>query len=97
MSIHIAGREVFAGNALYHVGYQAWGVVKGFDPSGPALLELSASNNQKVTLFVQSGGIINGVRVVYWHAPLVLDLPTANIAKYQTLLDALVLNFGSNA
>ena len=46
---------------------------------------------------MQNGGIINGVRVVYWHAPLVLDLPTANIAKYQTLLDALVQNFGDSA
>lgn len=94
MSIVIAGRQVAVGNSLYHVGFKAWGVVKGFDPSGPALLELTAGS-QTVTLFVQNGGIINGVRQVYWHAPLVLDLPTPNTTKYQTLLDALVENFGS--
>lgn len=97
MSIVIAGRQVEVGNSLYHTAFKAWGVVKGFDPSGPALLELSAANNQKTTLFVQNGGVVNGVRVVYWHAPLVLDLPTADIAKYQTLLNALVQNFGGGA
>lgn len=96
MSIVIAGRPVEVGNSLYHVGFKAWGVVKGFDPSGPALLELSAGS-QNTTLFVQNGGIINGVRQVYWHSPLVLDLPTPNIAKYQTLLNALVQNFGGGA
>lgn len=97
MSIVIAGRQVEVGNSLYHVGFKAWGVVKGFDPSGPALLELTASNNQKTTLFVQNGGIVNGVRQIYWHSPLVLDLPVANVAKYQTLLNALVQNFGGDA
>ena len=97
MSIVIAGRQVEVGNSLYHTAFKAWGVVKGFDPSGPALLELNASNNQKTILYVQNGGIVNGVRVIYWHAPLVLDLPTSNIAKYQTLLDALVTAFGGDA
>jgi hypothetical protein len=97
MSIVIAGRQVEVGNSLYHTGFKAWGVVTGFDPSGPALLELNAANNQKTTLFVQNGGIINGARVIYWHAPLVLDLPTANITKYQTLLNALVQNFGEGS
>ena len=96
MSIVIAGRQVEVGNSLYHTGFKAWGVVKGFDPSGPALLELS-SGNQLATLFVQNGGIVNGARVIYWHAPLVLDLPTANITKYQTLLNTLVQQFGSDA
>ena len=94
MSIVIAGRQVEVGNSLYHTGFKAWGVVTGFDPSGPALLELAASNNQTATLYVQNGGIVNNVRVVYWHAPLVLDLPTADITKYQTLLNALVTAFG---
>ena len=44
--------------------------------------------------FYPNGGIVNNVRVVYWHAPLVLDLPTADITKYQTLLNALVTAFG---
>ena len=93
MSINIAGREVAAGNALYHVGYQAWGVVKGFDTSGPARLELNAGGGHKVTLFVTNGGLINGKRLVYWHVPLTLDVPYADVSKFQALLDTAVEHF----
>ena len=93
MSIFIAGRAVAVGNALYHVGYQAWGVVKGFDASGPARLELNAGGGHKITLFVTNGGLINGKRLVYWHVPLTLDVPYADVSKFQALIDTAVEHF----
>lgn len=93
MSIIIAGREVENGNALYHTGYQAWGVVKGFDPTGPARLELNAGGGHKITLFVTNGGLINGKRLVFWHVPLTLDLPFADVTKFQALIDTAVEHF----
>lgn len=93
MSIFIAGRAVAVGNALYHVGYQAWGVVKGFDASGPAQLELNAGGGHKMTLLVANGGLINRKRLVYWHVPLTLDMPYADVSKLQALLDTAVEHF----
>lgn len=93
MSIIVANRAVNIGDALYHTGYQAWGVVKGFDPTGPALLEINAGGGHKMTLFVTSGGQINGKRLVFWHVPLTLDLPYADVAKYQALIDTAVEHF----
>lgn len=93
MSISIAGREVAVNNALYHVGYQAWGVVKSFDPSGPARLELNAGGGHKITLFVTNGGLINGKRLVFWHVPLVLDKPYADVTKFQALVDTAAEHF----
>lgn len=94
MSIVIAGRQVEVGDALYHTGFKSWGVVKGFDSTGPALLELNAGNGHKAVLFVRNGGMIGNVRAVYWHAPLELDVPYANISKFQALLDTALEHFG---
>lgn len=93
MSIIIAGRTVQNGDPLYHIGYHAWGVVKGFDSTGPALLEINAGGGHKRTLFVANGGLINNKRLVFWHVPLVLDLPYANVTKYQALIDTAVEQF----
>ena len=97
MSIVIAGREVVVGNSLYHTGFKAWGVVESYDPSGSAVLKLTGINGHDVRLYALNGGMINGVRVLYWHVPLGLDLPTADVTKYQTILNALVANFGGGA
>lgn len=94
MSITVAGREVFVGDPLYHIGFKAWGVVSGYD-TGSAKLELTGSGGQQRTLYVQQGGRVNGVRVIYWHEPILLDLPFQNVSKYQRLLDAIVAEMPS--
>lgn len=89
MTITIAGRRVKQNDALYHTGFQAWGVVVGFD-GGSAKVQIAGANGQSRILYVQQGGMVNGVRVVYWHEPLQLDLPRQDILKYQRLVDWLV-------
>jgi hypothetical protein len=90
----IAGRHVLLDDPLYHTGFKAWGVVEGFD-GGSAKLRLTGANGQTRIIFVQQGGFVNGVRVVFWHEPLRLDLPFQNITKYQRLMDNIVAEFPS--
>lgn len=92
--IVIAGRTVQLNDPLYHTGFRAWGTVIGFE-SGSAKLNIVGANGLPRVLYVQNGGLVNNVRVVYWHQPLTLDLPVQNITKYQAVLDALVTEFSS--
>jgi len=92
MSIVITGRTVKVNDALYHVGFRTWGTVEGFDV-GAAKLRISGQNNQSRLIYVQNNGIVNGNRVIYWHEPLVLDVPYQNVSKYQAILDAVVGEF----
>jgi hypothetical protein len=94
MSITIAGRHVLLGDPLYHTGFKAWGTVVGFD-GGSAKVQITGANSQPRVIFVQQGGRINGVRVMYWHEPLHLDLPFQNIDKYQRLIDHIIAEFPS--
>lgn len=87
--ITIAGRQVVIGDSLYNTALQAWGVVTRFD-SGSVVLQITGANGRPRNLYVQQGGFVNGVRVIYWHEPLVLDRPYQNVGKYQRLLDAIV-------
>lgn len=87
--IVIAGRQVALGDPLYNTALQAWGTVDRFD-SGAAVLRITGANGRPRELFVQQGGFVNGVRVIYWHEPIVLDRPYQNISKFQRLLDAIV-------
>lgn len=93
MSVIIAGRPVVVGDALYHMQFRAWGVVEGYDPGGAAKLRITGGDGQSRVVFVLSGGLSAGQHVIYWHEPLILDLPVQNLSKYQTILDALVAEF----
>jgi hypothetical protein len=90
--IVIAGRTVQLGDPLYHTGFKAWGTVVGFD-TGSARLQIIGANAAPRILYVQTGGMVNGRRVIYWHEPLTLDLPVQNIGKYQAIVNALVSEF----
>lgn len=92
--MQIAGRTVKQGDTLYHTGIQSWVTVVGFDTSGAALARFSNGQSER-TFLVTGGGFINGKRVLYWHEPLVLDLPTHNISKIQRLLNAIVAELGA--
>ena len=85
----IAGRQVKVGDALYHMAFQAWGTVIGFD-GGSAKIRIVGANGHERILYAQNGGMINGARMLYWHTPLVLDAPVANIDKLQTVVNLLV-------
>lgn len=88
MAVIIAGREAKVGDALYHVGYQAWGTVTALDLNS-VILRIGNEGSFR-DVYVSSGGIAGGKRQIYWHAPLALDRPFADIGRYQRVLDALV-------
>ena len=92
MSIVVTGRTVKVDDKLYHTGFRAWGTVIGFD-TGSAKLSLIGANGQPRILYMQTGGIVNGSRVMYWHEPLALDLPISNVSKYQRLPNAILSEF----
>lgn len=87
--MNIAGRQVKIGDALYHIAFQAWGTVVGFD-GGSAKIRIVGANGHERILYAQDGGRINGARMLYWHTPLELDVPVANIDKLQRIVDLLV-------
>lgn len=92
MAIVIAGRIVKLNDPLYHVGWQAWGTVVGFD-TNTALLRLVGAGGSERTLPVSSGGLVAGTRQVYWHEPLQLDLPMQDVTKIQRTVDFIVEEF----
>lgn len=86
MAIVIAGRVVKQGDTLYHTGWRTWGTVIGFDTNTARLRLVGAGGSERV-LPVANGGTVAGVRQVYWHEPLQLDLPVQNVTKAQALID----------
>ena len=87
--ISIAGRIVPVGTPLYNTTMRAWGIVHSYD--GPvAILRFSLPNDRHRDVRITEGGFSQGVRVAYWHVPLVLDLPTNSVVRYQHVIDTLV-------
>lgn len=86
MAIVIAGRVVKQGDTLYHVGWRTWGTVIGFDTNTARLRLVGAGGSERIVP-VSDGGMVAGTRQVYWHTPLVLDLPVQNVTKAQALVD----------
>lgn len=87
MSIMIAGRAVKKGDSLYHRGFEAWGYVSRFDPSGSAEYILKGPHGERKML-VLNGGIVNGRRQLFWHEPIQLDLPRQDVKSLQRVVDA---------
>lgn len=87
-NVAIAGRLVKQGDALYHTGLKSWGQVTGFD-IGSAKLRIANGDSERI-IYVTDGGMVNGIRQVYWHEPLQLDLPFQNIGKFQRIIEALI-------
>lgn len=84
----ITGRQVKVGDTLYHKGLESWGTVVRFDPSGSAEFHITGPKGVR-KLLVQSGGIVNSRRQLYWHAPLVLDLNRKDVSAVQRVVDIL--------
>lgn len=89
MAIKIANRQAAVGDRLYHAKLGQWGIVTRFDTSGPAILEVEVPPYGPRKFYVQNGGKINNERVVYWHEPLKLDLPTSDVRFMQSIVDLL--------
>lgn len=87
MAISIAGRNVKVGSPLYHVGYRAWGSVVRYDTNS-AVLRITGSNGDTRDLFVTQGGFVGPTRQVYWHEPLLLDLPRQDISALRRIVTA---------
>lgn len=95
MAVRIAGRAVRPGDRLYHKGYETWGYVTRYDPSGSAEFVIRGTRGER-KLLIQQNGVINGRRMVYWHQPIELDLPYANVQSIQTVVDTVALELASN-
>ena len=94
MSITIANRSVKIGDRLFHAAYSSWVTIKSFDSTGAARAEAKTADGRIFQLLIQQGGHQNGRRVLYWHEPLKLDIPSSDISKYQAVVDLLVQRFG---
>lgn len=93
----IAGRDVQVGNRLFHSEYGLWVTVTRFDSSGSASVRVIFNDGRQHDFFIQNGGLQNGRRVLFWHEPLYLDLPSADTSKIQRVVDLLVAEFyGAN-
>lgn len=88
MTILIAGRAVKKDDKLYHRGFEAWGRVNRYDPSGSAEFIIKGHGGERKML-VQNGGMVNGRRLVYWHEPVLIDLPYSDISSVQRVVDVL--------
>lgn len=89
MAIKIAGRKVNIGDRLYH-SKMGWGVVQRYDSSGPAVLVVNLVPYGERKLYVRNGGLVEDQRVIFWHEPLKLDYPSADISLIQEIVDVLV-------
>ena len=87
MEIKIAGRSVPIGARLYHMGWDTFGTVTGYDPSGSAELSIVSSTGARRRMFVTEGGYINGVKQVYWHDKIELYLPIEDVSTLQKVVD----------
>lgn len=87
MEIKIAGRSVPVGARLYHIRWDAFGSVTGYDPTGSAIMKLTNRSGMERNIHVQNGGKVNGVKLVYWHKKIDLDLPIDDVTMLQTVVN----------
>ena len=85
--MNIAGKPVLLGDELWHMGFRQWVRVVSVTPS--TVVELVGVNGEKSKFVATEGGNIAGRRQLYWHQPLVLDLPDRDVSAYQIFVDAL--------
>ena len=91
MSVIIAGTSVQIGDRLFSRRAATTGTVVSVGAS-TATAEFAIGSETR-RYVITNGGMVSGVRDVYWHEPLTLDLPKAQInkvEKIQSVVDALV-------
>ena len=86
--IRIAGRLVQKGDRLYHRGFALWGNVTELDDNSVRVEIVGVGQGNTRTLLVTDGGLVSGMRQMYWHEPLALDLPKADVSQYQFMIEA---------
>lgn len=93
MPIIIAGRAVKIGDELYHIGFESWGRVTRYDPSGSAEFVIKGRGGERKML-VQQGGRVNTRRLLYWHEPILLDLPFQNVSAIRRIMTIMASELG---
>lgn len=88
MSVKIAGKQVKIGDRLYH-SKLGWGRVEHFDNTGPAVLVVNQKPYGERKIYVRNGGKVGEDRLVFWHEPLFLDYPSADISIVQQVVDSI--------
>lgn len=91
MSIIIAGSTVQIGDRLFSRRAATTGeVVAVGETTATAEFRIGTETRRYI---ITNGGFVSGVRDIYWHEPLTLDLPktqTSKVDKIQAVVDALV-------
>lgn len=88
--VTIAGHPVALNDRLYSRRAGVMGTVTNIGLSTFTLTITRDGGSRDYT--VSEGGLVNGEREIYWHAPLELDLPKVQLhkrAKFQAVLDKL--------
>jgi hypothetical protein len=85
----IAGKSTKVGDELWHRGLNLWAKV-----TAPGIITINGVNGQVAKYTFTTGGLINGKPQLAWHQPLVFDVPSRDITRYQALLDAAYTQFG---
>lgn len=91
MSISVAGTNVQIGDRLFSRRAGTTGVVVSVGSSTATAEFIIGTETRRYV--ITNGGLVSGARDVYWHEPLALDLPKAQISKVekiQDVVDALV-------
>lgn len=83
----ISGKQATIGSELWHIGFRQWAVVTQTAPD--TTVELTDLSGRKYSFVATDGGLIAGRRQLYWHQPLMLDVPERDISKYQAFVDTL--------
>ena len=91
MSVIIANTSVQIGDRLFSRRAATTGTVVAVGTSTATAEFLIGTETRRYV--ITNGGLVSGVRDVYWHEPLELDLPKAQIGKVdkiQSVVDALI-------
>ena len=91
MSVIIASTSVQIGDRLFSRRAATTGTVVAVGTSTATAEFLIGTETRRYV--ITNGGFVSGVRDVYWHEPLELDLPKAQIGKVdkiQSVVDALI-------
>lgn len=85
MSIKIAGREVKINDNLYHMSYEVFGTVVEVS-SNSVTLRIENSIGGTRDIIVLEDGIVAGKKKVYWHEPILFDLPFKDLSPIQAVI-----------
>lgn len=88
----IAGRRVRRGDKLWHYTLRRWATVIEAAPDGHSLVvEVQGLGHNGKANLQAVDDTINGMKELYWHEPIKLDLPIDDVSHIQNALEVLIV------